>query len=77
METATKTATRTKWVIDPAHSEILFKVKHLMITNVKGEFRKFECGANHQRIRFQFSFRKHVNRCVIALYQCKTTVMPI
>ena len=31
----------TKWVIDPTHSEILFKVKHLMITNVKGEFRSF------------------------------------
>ncbi len=29
------------WVLDPAHSEILFKVKHMMITNVKGEFRKF------------------------------------
>lgn len=29
-----------KWVLDPTHSEILFKVKHLMITNVKGEFRK-------------------------------------
>ena len=33
---------QTKWVIDPTHSEILFKVKHLMITNVKGEFRKFD-----------------------------------
>ncbi|HRG58454.1 MAG TPA: YceI family protein [Bacteroidia bacterium] len=31
----------TNWSIDPTHSEILFKVKHLMITNVKGEFRKF------------------------------------
>jgi polyisoprenoid-binding protein YceI len=31
----------TKWVIDPSHSEITFRVKHLMITNVKGEFRKF------------------------------------
>lgn len=31
----------TKWVIDPAHSEILFKVKHLMITTVTGYFRKF------------------------------------
>ncbi len=31
----------TKWVIDPTHSELLFKVKHLMITNVKGEFRNF------------------------------------
>ena len=32
---------RTTWVIDPTHSEILFKVKHLMITSVKGEFRSF------------------------------------
>jgi polyisoprenoid-binding protein YceI len=31
----------TKWVIDPTHSELVFKVKHLMITNVQGEFRKF------------------------------------
>lgn len=30
------------WVTDPAHSEILFKIRHLMITNVKGEFRNFE-----------------------------------
>ncbi|RQO31345.1 hypothetical protein DBR32_05115 [Taibaiella sp. KBW10] len=30
-----------KWVLDPTHSELLFKVKHLMITNVKGEFRTF------------------------------------
>lgn len=34
-------ADKTKWALDPAHSEILFKVKHLMITNVKGEFRNF------------------------------------
>ena len=34
-------ATSTKWVLDPTHSELLFKVKHLMISNVKGEFRKF------------------------------------
>lgn len=33
--------TKTKWVIDPQHSEINFKVKHLMITNVKGEFKNF------------------------------------
>jgi polyisoprenoid-binding protein YceI len=35
----------TKWVLDPAHSEILFKVKHMMITNVRGEFRKFNAEA--------------------------------
>jgi polyisoprenoid-binding protein YceI len=31
----------TKWLLDPAHSELTFKVKHLMIANVKGEFTKF------------------------------------
>ena len=29
------------WVIDPSHSEIQFKVKHLMITNVTGSFNLF------------------------------------
>ena len=33
---------KTKWGIDPTHSEISFKVKHLMITNVKGVFKEFE-----------------------------------
>ena len=28
--------------IDPTHSEIAFKVKHLMITNVSGNFSKFD-----------------------------------
>lgn len=32
----------TLWKIDPAHSEIQFKVKHLMITTVTGYFRKFD-----------------------------------
>ena len=32
----------TKWKIDPAHSEILFKVKHLMITTVTGSFQAFD-----------------------------------
>jgi|ERR1017187_585259 polyisoprenoid-binding protein YceI len=32
---------QTKWSIDPVHSEISFKVKHLMITNVKGSFKIF------------------------------------
>jgi polyisoprenoid-binding protein YceI len=33
--------TKIKWLSDASHSEVVFKVKHLMITNVKGEFRKF------------------------------------
>src|SRR6201997_3753796 len=28
----------TTWQIDPVHSTAQFKVKHLMISNVKGEF---------------------------------------
>jgi len=31
----------TKWVLDPTHSEIQFKVKHLMISTVTGQFEKF------------------------------------
>ena len=31
----------TTWVIDPTHSEIQFKVKHLMITTVTGYFKSF------------------------------------
>jgi polyisoprenoid-binding protein YceI len=36
------TATTTKWNVDPVHSEIGFKVKHMMITNVSGSFEKFD-----------------------------------
>lgn len=30
------------WNIDPTHSEISFKVKHLMISTVSGKFEKFD-----------------------------------
>ena len=30
------------WKIDPGHSEIQFRVRHLMITTVTGYFRKFD-----------------------------------
>lgn len=33
--------TKTKWALDPAHSEIQFKVKHMMITTVTGAFKSF------------------------------------
>ena len=32
----------TKWAIDPTHSAVGFKVKHMMFTNVKGNFEKYE-----------------------------------
>jgi polyisoprenoid-binding protein YceI len=31
----------TKWVMDPTHSEVEFKVKHLMISTVTGTFTSF------------------------------------
>ncbi|WP_461452013.1 YceI family protein [Mucilaginibacter sp.] len=35
-------ATTTKWVLDPMHSEVQFKVKHLVISTVSGFFKSFE-----------------------------------
>jgi polyisoprenoid-binding protein YceI len=32
----------TKWSVDLAHSEIEFKVRHLMIAGVRGSFKKFD-----------------------------------
>ena len=37
-----KELTKTKWGIDHAHSEIGFRVKHLMIANVRGTFKEFD-----------------------------------
>lgn len=36
---------QVKWTLDPMHSEITFKVKHLMISTVTGQFRKFNVTA--------------------------------
>lgn len=41
METAILTSTNTKWVLDLSHSELMFKIRHLMISDVKGYFRAF------------------------------------
>ncbi|WP_066755581.1 YceI family protein [Crocinitomix algicola] len=35
-------STQTKWVIDPAHSDVKFKVKHMMISSVTGQFESFD-----------------------------------
>jgi polyisoprenoid-binding protein YceI len=37
-----ETLTKTIWAIDPTHSEVNFKVKHLVISTVTGAFKKFE-----------------------------------
>ena len=43
----------TKWVIDPAHSEIQFKVKHMMITTVTGSFKEFKSEAETEGENFE------------------------
>src|ERR1022692_2356279 len=40
MTTLTAPKTTTTWNIDPVHSVVEFKVKHMMISNVKGQFPK-------------------------------------
>lgn len=52
------------WKIDPAHSEIEFKVKHLMITNVTGHFAQFDATVNAAKDDFSdatISFEADVN----------------
>lgn len=34
--------TKTLWKVDPTHSEVQFKVKHLVISTVTGTFKKFD-----------------------------------
>jgi polyisoprenoid-binding protein YceI len=36
---------KTTWKLDPVHSEVTFKVKHMMITNVSGTFKEFSVEA--------------------------------
>ncbi|MCC9137000.1 YceI family protein [Pontibacter silvestris] len=40
--------TITKWIIDPLHSDVQFKVRHLVISTVTGSFNNFEGGATVQ-----------------------------
>ncbi len=46
-------STTTKWAIDPTHSEVSFKVKHLVISTVTGYFREFEGVAESTSDDFQ------------------------
>jgi polyisoprenoid-binding protein YceI len=42
----------TNWILDPTHSEVQFKIKHLMITNVTGSFNSFEVTASTEEEDF-------------------------
>src|SRR6478735_6246557 len=56
--------TNTNWVSDPSHSEIHFKVKHLMISTVSGSFDDFSVNVNTDNENFanaQISFTANSN----------------
>lgn len=42
-----------KWVIDPAHSEVSFKVKHMMISTVTGHFEKYVATIDTEKEDFE------------------------
>lgn len=47
------TATTTKWVLDPMHSEVQFKIKHLVISTVTGSFKTFQGTAQSEGDDFE------------------------
>jgi polyisoprenoid-binding protein YceI len=49
----------TIWKLDPTHSEVQFKVKHLMITTVTGYFKQFDLEVETQGDDFTKASRIH------------------
>lgn len=43
---------KTKWLLDPTHSELAFKIKHLMITNVSGSINEFQAEVETEETDF-------------------------
>ena len=55
-----ETMTKTVWAVDPTHSEISFKVKHMMISTVRGFFKSFDASVEAENedlsdAKFHFS----------------------
>lgn len=44
---------KLNWNLDPSHSEVNFKVKHMMITNVNGKFTDFKVHASSSNDQFE------------------------
>ncbi|MDZ7808777.1 MAG: YceI family protein [Gracilimonas sp.] len=58
------TETLTKWTIDTAHSEITFKVRHLVISTVTGKFKEFDASLESDNEDFedaQITFEASIN----------------
>ena len=46
-------AVKTNWIIDPTHSEVHFKAKHLVISTVTGTFKSFAGSMESENEDFQ------------------------
>lgn len=47
------TQAKTQWAVDPVHSEIQFKVKHMVISTVTGQFERFSGSAESEGDDFE------------------------
>lgn len=46
---------KSNWVLDPTHSEVGFRVKHMMFTNVSGKFNEFSVSVSNKNDDFSTS----------------------
>ena len=54
----------TTWKIDPAHSEVNFKVKHMVVSTVRGNFDKFDATIKTNKDDFsdaEIEFEAYIN----------------
>lgn len=55
---------KSTWVLDPTHSEVGFKVKHMMFTNVSGKFNTYNVEISNEDDDFssaEISFSAEIN----------------
>jgi len=50
-----KIMAKTKWILDPTHSELGFKIKHLMITSISGSVKSFEADVEMDETDFSLA----------------------
>jgi len=55
---------KSTWALDPTHSEVGFKVKHMMFTNVSGKFKTYNVEMSNEEDDFstaEISFTADIN----------------
>jgi polyisoprenoid-binding protein YceI len=55
---------KSTWALDPTHSEVGFKVKHMMFTNVSGKFNNYDVAVSNEDDDFstsQIEFSADIN----------------